>query len=97
MDRAEAIQVLEAKGLYAKQRTWALGDTILVAALPYGDGIKTYRVALYLYPEPDDDAVWWITDFAVPGTDTKCGSLEVAVRIGAERVMTEVRRLESKQ
>lgn len=97
MDRAEAIRVLEAKGFYAKQRSWALGEnTILIAALPNDGPIRSYRVALYLYPEPDDDTVWWITDFRVPGTDTKCGSLEAAVRIGAERVISEVRRLESK-
>ena len=99
MDRAEAIEAIEAKGLYAKRRAWNLGDSIFVGTLPSeppGD-IKVYEVGLWLYPDPHDDAVWWMTDFRAPSPDIKCGSLEEAVEIGTERVIAEARRIESKR
>lgn len=98
MDRTEAIRAIEAKGLFAKRRIWNLGDSILVAALPSESGdIKIHEVGLWLYPDPEDDTVWWMTDFRVPSPDIKCGTLEQAVEIGTKRVIAEARRIESER
>lgn len=99
MNRAQAIQTLEAQGLHAKQRTcWSLGDSIFVGALPFeAGGIKGHKVGVYLYPHTGDESVWWITAFRVPEAPIKCGALEDAVEIAAARVAAEARRIEAER
>jgi len=62
LDRAEAIQQLQAAGFTANERTWGPGETIFVGALPEeGRIITAWRVAIYLIPLEEN--AWGILDW----------------------------------
>ena len=51
--RWEAVRYLRSIGFHADERTWAAGETILVATDPFPDsevGLSAYRYALYICP-----------------------------------------------
>lgn len=50
--RSEAERYLKALGFHADERTWAAGETVLVAADPIDSGMGpvAYRYALYICP-----------------------------------------------
>lgn len=79
MTRADGIALLGRLGVYARERDWALGETILVAPGPSydrGDGLKIFDALLYIYPA--ESGGWRIMWTENPDDETCYTSLENA-------------------
>lgn len=78
MDRDQAITHLRDLGFEVFERSWALGDTIGVGALPaQHDGVRVLKVLEYLYPQGESG--WAVTDFSNRGRETLHEDLASAV------------------
>src|SRR5262245_25261726 len=84
MNRREAIDHLQAQGFDVIERSWALGDTIIVRVLPSQIGeIRMFGFAEYLYPL--EDGAWGITGASEGTAGTTHRSLMEAVNVIATK------------
>jgi hypothetical protein len=83
---AEAVKYLQSFGFFARERTWAKGDTIFVAAEPIdGDGgsSSSFRKAVYIYSR---NGLWSVDDMMghPQPSDPRCVPLQEACEIAME-------------
>lgn len=78
----DAMALLNARGVRASRRQWALGDTLVVTHA-HGEtagGIEVFSLALYIVWT---DGIWEVVSCAHsgPASVTQCGSLDEACGI----------------
>lgn len=91
MTRAEAVAYLQARGLHAVERDWAMGQTIAVFNDPMetDSGITVYRRAVYIAPHAEGWIVEEITGGPPAVTEPAVLRLEDAC-VRAETILSTV-------
>jgi hypothetical protein len=92
MTRAEAVAYLQARGLHAIERDWAMGETIGVFTGPMETdvGITVYRRAVYIAPHAEGWIVEEITGRPPTVGEPAVMSLEDAC-VRAEAILSTTR------
>lgn len=93
MDRSEAMTILTNAGFDVTERTWALGDSIQVAALPVVGEVKAYQVMTYLYPRDGEE--WAVVAMPGRGDDQVLRSLGEAVAYAVHVTLDSVLAVET--